>query len=418
MATIPVTQKPKAPDIFTKHQKKAWDILVDFLDPSNKEQVCIIEGHAGTGKSTLIVELAMAYPSLLLCAPTAKAAYVLTRKMRQKGSSLTATTIHERLKNLVGEEFDRDTGRTNPLFEDKTVNLRGKVLVFDEASMVNQNLHDTAVDTQAKVVLVGDPFQLSPVEGKRFKGVANFTLKQVTRQAKGNSIVRQAGNVRRGLKYGNDGEHVRVWKALGKNQELPDRVLLWADVVICHNNLTRHSLNARIRKLKGLPEGYEKKVVAGETVVALKNCHEYGIFNNSTYKVTRDFDVTEDRVIHLEREDGSTVIVPKVRFVPKGGNKYSFSKEERKALNCIFDYAYCLTCHAAQGSEWPRVLLINDYWVPYAKRKGNYAREARKWLYTGMTRAVTDLRVLRGENEYYDEETPTDGDEEDGGLPG
>jgi ATP-dependent exoDNAse (exonuclease V) alpha subunit len=51
-----------------------------------------------------------------------------------------------------------------------------------------------------------------------------------------------------------------------------------------------------------------------------------------------------------------------------------------------FDYAYAITCHKAQGSEFEKVVLFNE---PIGKD-----RELRqRWLYTGLTRSSEKLVV-------------------------
>jgi hypothetical protein len=50
-----------------------------------------------------------------------------------------------------------------------------------------------------------------------------------------------------------------------------------------------------------------------------------------------------------------------------------------------FDFGYCLTVHKAQGSEWPRVLLIDEY---------NNTQHRTEWLYTGLTRAARSIVVV------------------------
>ena len=60
-----------------------------------------------------------------------------------------------------------------------------------------------------------------------------------------------------------------------------------------------------------------------------------------------------------------------------------FPKEFRP-LN--FDYGYCITCHKAQGSEYGKVLVVEEY-----LRGNDHAR----WLYTAATRAKDKLVIVR-----------------------
>jgi superfamily I DNA/RNA helicase len=53
-----------------------------------------------------------------------------------------------------------------------------------------------------------------------------------------------------------------------------------------------------------------------------------------------------------------------------------------------FDFGYALTVHSAQGSEWPRVIVWDDF-NARAYRPAEYA----KWLYTAITRAAKGCLV-------------------------
>ena len=45
-----------------------------------------------------------------------------------------------------------------------------------------------------------------------------------------------------------------------------------------------------------------------------------------------------------------------------------------------FTYGYAVTCHKAQGSEWDKVLVVEECF-PYD------SEEHARWLYTACTRA-------------------------------
>ena len=54
--------------------------------------------------------------------------------------------------------------------------------------------------------------------------------------------------------------------------------------------------------------------------------------------------------------------------------------------NCDIDWGYCSTVHKAQGSEWSRVALIDEYTRP---------EYPRAWRYTGLSRASQSVVVQR-----------------------
>ena len=53
-----------------------------------------------------------------------------------------------------------------------------------------------------------------------------------------------------------------------------------------------------------------------------------------------------------------------------------------------FAYAYAITTHKAQGSEWDKVLVVEERF-PFDKE------EHIKWLYTAATRAKEKLVIIR-----------------------
>ena len=68
---------------------------------------------------------------------------------------------------------------------------------------------------------------------------------------------------------------------------------------------------------------------------------------------------------------------------------YLLNKKET-CPNAPFDfaYAYAITTHKAQGSEWPKVLVFEE-WFP------NEADEHKRWLYTAATRASEKLVIIK-----------------------
>ena len=53
-----------------------------------------------------------------------------------------------------------------------------------------------------------------------------------------------------------------------------------------------------------------------------------------------------------------------------------------------FTFGYAITCHKAQGSEWDKVLVIEESF-PFDKT------EHARWLYTACTRAAEKLVLVR-----------------------
>ena len=53
-----------------------------------------------------------------------------------------------------------------------------------------------------------------------------------------------------------------------------------------------------------------------------------------------------------------------------------------------FTYGYAITCHKSQGSEWNKVLVIEEGF-PFSRE------EHARWLYTAATRAAEKLVLIK-----------------------
>jgi exodeoxyribonuclease-5 len=120
----------------------------------------------------------------------------------------------------------------------------------------------------------------------------------------------------------------------------------------------------------------------GEQVICLKNNREAGIFNGMIGEV---MGITlgsafHDLVINFSEDEPYSGLGLTAQF----GNK---QRLDHPFADC-FDWAYCITVHKSQGSEWPSVMLIEE-------RMGMMDDEQwRRWLYTGITRAKERLLIM------------------------
>jgi ATP-dependent exoDNAse (exonuclease V) alpha subunit len=67
-------------------------------------------------------------------------------------------------------------------------------------------------------------------------------------------------------------------------------------------------------------------------------------------------------------------------------NKDNWKQYPKEIRPMEFDYAYAITVHKSQGSEYEKVVLFNEY---LGKDREAYLR----WLYTGITRSSKKLVV-------------------------
>ena len=156
----------------TFSQKKVIEMLSEWLSSPDCSQIFVLNGYAGTGKTTLVSALVEVLDEVgiksVLLAPTGRAAKVLSRY-----SGKQAYTIHKRIYRE----------KTNANYESKfSLNInkeQGAVFVVDEASMLSDTttegqifgsgslLEDLVKYVQSgkecRLILVGDNAQLPPV---------------------------------------------------------------------------------------------------------------------------------------------------------------------------------------------------------------------------------------------------------------
>lgn len=182
---------------FTEEQLGAIDALKEFVtDMFTASWYFVFTGFAGTGKTTCMKKVAEIAQSRSLkieyTAPTNKAAKVL----REVTGKAVTTYVFLNLR------MTRD-GAAKAITRGKTKRNYSKidVVVVDEASMVNKELfgylEDAARKYGFKVIFMGDPAQLPPVnetESKALKGEVGASLKKVMRHD--NQILTFATKVR------------------------------------------------------------------------------------------------------------------------------------------------------------------------------------------------------------------------------
>ena len=188
-----------------KDQEEALNKLRQFWNDKTQE-FYLLKGFAGTGKSTLSSVFLNELPQskIRLCATTNKAASVLREKCNEAGLNIKVTTIYKLLKLVpqqIGEQWKlRQQAEPNI----KSVDL----IIIDECSMVDSDLwnqlQDLPFQYSLKILLMGDPAQLPPINessSPSFDIPFSSELSEVYRQGKGNPILAYSLEIRKALEH-------------------------------------------------------------------------------------------------------------------------------------------------------------------------------------------------------------------------
>lgn len=358
---------------FSNDQLTALAGIERFIERGRPGDTFSVQGLAGTGKTYVAAHVARQHPGATICAFTGKAASLLRER-----TGLEVSTVHSAIYDYRGTvEDELDPALRTPVFTPKDVQLR--LVILDESSMIGTRVARDLLATDARVLAFGDPGQLPPVADSQYFTHTDYGLTTIHRQALESAIVRQAHRVRRGEPYESDGDDFQVTCVPTETQ------LLTADAALCWRNSTRRALNRRLRTLR-LAERAPidgRVILAGEPVMCLRNSYEHGVWNGAIYDVATDWGgIGETLVLNV---DGRQKRFP---LVTVEGCDPCYEENRHDDCYLPFALAYAATVHKAQGSEWENVLLIDEY------SRGT-AQERRQWLYTGITRAVKRITVVR-----------------------
>lgn len=356
-------------------------------------------GLAGTGKSTVINELRLqredAGLDTVFAAPTAKACAVLRRK------GVPAITIHSAIYNFRGAHVvDDEQGQRQELrFDAKRrgeAHTEKKLVVVDETSMVTTQMADDLRARAASIFWVGDHGQLAPVGND--PGIMrnlNVKLERIHRQAEHSTILQLAHAIRQGASLSGyartvvrspDVTFVEVYNGYGLAMAMIEHK---ADVAIVARNETRATCNIAYRRHMK----WNDLVVPGERVVGLKNSYVTNLVNGEIYTVVsvgQETDVYVTLVLEDAIGDKMTVRCWRGCFGKAKPDLLAMDAFSRADTGlCFVDYAIALTCHKAQGSEWPRALV-------YDEKVDRAGWDPKRWAYTAATRAKDHLIVAGG----------------------
>ena len=389
----------------TIKQQEGLDIAVQRY--RDKEKYVVISGYAGTGKSTLVKFIIEALDvdedKVAYATFTGKAAEVL----RKKGNK-NAMTLHRLL-------YDSRPRQGGGFIRIPKLKLDYNIIVVDECSMVPKSMIDMLLKHKVYVIFLGDPGQLPMIDKNESHDLLDHPhifLDEIMRQAAESEIIQLTMKIRNGdsIPY-MSGQEVQVIP----KDKLVTGHLLWADTILSATNAVRHNVNNQMRELLG----YKGVLNPGEKVICKRNYWEDlndegdALVNGTIGTVDNIFDsyINIPAYIRNDRHHIPTIMAD---FKPDGENSFLGVSIDKDFLTsetpCVdwrvsyrigqlrnrlgdilprqITYGYALTCHAAQGSEWEKVLVLEESF-PFERD------EHKRWLYTAATRASEKLVLLR-----------------------
>lgn len=422
--------------ILTPQQDVALNSIENWWRYEKRARPFILNGYAGTGKTTTAKTIAgkigIRPEEVIYVAYTGKAALQLRKKgcdeattahkllykpvtkgskelesMQEKLAKLHqsgghAQAIHDLKRNIKAEK-KRIEELTFEVAPDEVRIQRSKIIIVDESSMISKKIADDLMATGLPVIYCGDPFQLPPVRGRSPIADMNpdVVLTDVVRQAMESPVLEFATRLRAGnwfdlsgMSNKNGTSEMTIMPRDHADFEIYDS----ADQILCASNITRKTINQRIRKKKleqnKVFDPENRGCGCGDRIIFLNNDYGAELFNGSMGVIEKIYnldpsDVNLDYPHHYWNIGGCTDETRFDDYIVYNRQICDPKNVERKMTQSI-DLAYAVTCHKSQGSEWDNVLVHFE-----GLRDTNMAR----WLYTAVTRAREKcvITIPRGE---------------------
>ena len=397
---------------------------VEAIKCINQNNVCVITGGPGTGKTTIIKVIIELYKKHgkkpVLCAPTGRAAKRMT-----EATGEDAKTLH-RLLELMGSKSNENDNYSTDLL---VTPIDGDIIIVDETSMVDMFLMNylmKAIFKGTKLVLVGDVDQLPSVgPGNVLKDIIDsgkietIELNQIFRQAAKSKIIVNAHRVNEGKGFLEanktnievEEEDVDLLDDFFYINENDQEKVVDTIISLCSGRLKNYGDFDFLNNIqiisptkKGLTGTKELNKILQEKINAKdeeKNERQFGeiIFreNDRVMQTKNNYNMIweKESKSNFKIELGNGVfngelgIIEKINTLEKtvtvrfdDGKKSVYESTDLEQL----EHAYAITVHKAQGSEFDVVILPILKLAPML--------QTRNLIYTAITRAKKLIIVI------------------------
>lgn len=391
----------------------------EAIQAINSNNVVIITGGPGTGKTTIIKNVIDIYKShgkkVVLCAPTGRAAKRMTEMTGEE-----AKTLHRLLE--IGK-IEKDNEFTIMNYE--VAPIDADVIIVDEASMVDIYLMNyllNGIYQGTKLILVGDTDQLPSVgPGSVLKDIIDseriktIFLDEIFRQAAQSKIIVNSHRVNDGEYFLDKEEQEGLKDDFFYIKEKSQDIMLEQVISLCKGRLKNFGdydffeniqilsptkkgllgtkeLNKRLQEELNPSDDQKKEKKIGEVIFRE---------GDRVMQIKNNYDIywQKGNTLSLTYEDGTGIFngelgkIEKIDFLNKQ-IKILFD-DEKEAWYAFSDmdqieHAYAITVHKAQGSEFDVVIMVVT--------QSSAMLLTRNLLYTGLTRAKKLLILIGNDN--------------------
>lgn len=389
---------------------KLSEIQIDAIKSCFEENISIITGGPGTGKTTIINTISKIFIengyNISLCAPTGRAA-----KRIEETTRIEAKTIH-RMLGYIPSSYD-DIGHfeyneDNPLDTD--------LIIIDEMSMVDVVLFEKllrGIKDNTKLIIVGDVDQLPSVgAGNVLKDLINSNkikytkLIDIFRQSENSNIIVNAHKI-------NNGQEPIL------NEKNSDFFFLNTDSPSITRNIVVDLISRRLPRAygydyskdiqiltqsrKGICGVFELNKLLQDILNPKTEASDEILVGNKLFRVNDKVMQTKNNYnlsfIDDEGEENFGVYngdMGHIIFIDKSSNKLTVEMDDKRLIEYSLEdldnleLAYAITIHKSQGSEFKSVII--------PMFDGYKLLQTRNLLYTAITRAKENIVLVGDKN--------------------
>lgn len=389
---------------------KLSKIQIDAIKSCFEENISIITGGPGTGKTTIINTISKIYLdngyNISLCAPTGRAA-----KRIEETTGIEAKTIH-RMLGYIPSSYD-DIGHfeyneDNPLDTD--------VIIIDEMSMVDVVLFEKllrGMKDNTRLVIVGDVDQLPSVgAGNVLRDLINskkikYTkLVDIFRQSESSNIIVNAHKI-------NNGQEPIL------NEKNSDFFFLKTETPAITRNVVVDLISKRLPKAygydffrdiqiltqsrKGICGVFELNRLLQDILNPKNEETDEILVGNKLFRVNDKVMQTKNNYnlsfVDSDGEENFGVYngdMGHIIFIDKSSKKLTVEMDDKRLIDYTLEdldnleLAYAITIHKSQGSEFKSVII--------PMFDGYKLLQTRNLLYTAITRAKENIVLVGDKN--------------------